>query len=524
MAFQHWVAYVRGGDCGHLSDVTTKEHLMCPMLWCRESFDSLASTLQHVSECPWLSDAWYWCPYCRRPESFIAFEELCKNPMPQNLQRKDSKLRRAVTFFKHLGLKNCSRHKALGSSAAHEAESFDTWLAKRQRLEMEDTSPTLSELANNSSDISDHVSYLERPAKKVYEMEDTMKDLDYTLQHSHEANPVIEPYELNTESLSTGPQLIGETASSATSYRGIGAQFEGPTHECELMADMLVSPASTVGGSFDHRCTETVASPCAEIDSAYLACNGPDTVSLPEVVDCHQYQVDIAPLHGGPLPLLKHHDSPSDITLSTQLAVEDLRETLRVLNEEWLRRCQSTPDYILRISTLSPRYILDRGAQTLQLIFQGVLPRTFDAAFALAHIACAAAYIIHGDDSSHCWSDFFQDMLRLHDLIENGSDARLFVQLVNVLWRPQCSPAKRSCGNHILDETSGTLVPLRRPEFSLDQLSSTEAVGAVDLDYPTMPASKMTLNSLKDGAILQECSRFLDGRPAHHYSIIKNEY
>lgn len=199
MAFQHWVAYIRPSDCHYPSEATAKEHLMCPMLWCRETFNDFASTLQHISECPWLSNAWYWCPYCRRPENFMAYDEPCAESMQYKLQRKDSKLRRAVTFFKHLGLKSCSRHKNSGSSST--SESFDTWLAKRKRFEMEDTSHDTSspmELADTKMGTHGHRLIPERQSKTVYEMEGTTLynpwDLDDLPHYSQEASTAVEPH------------------------------------------------------------------------------------------------------------------------------------------------------------------------------------------------------------------------------------------------------------------------------------------------------------------------------------------
>ena len=100
MTFQNWVAYGRSQSC----DVSEKENLMCPLLWCRGNFANLASTLNHVATCPWLSNGWYWCPHCCRPEQFVDTERSCGEIRGYPPQRKACKLKRAVEFFKHLGL------------------------------------------------------------------------------------------------------------------------------------------------------------------------------------------------------------------------------------------------------------------------------------------------------------------------------------------------------------------------------------------------------------------------------------
>ena len=532
MAFQHWVAYIRGGDCGHPSDVTAKEHLRCPLLWCRESLDNLAATLQHVSECPWLSNAWYWCPYCCRPESFMAHQEPYApyaDTVQHNVQRKGSKLKRAVTFFKHLGLKSCCRHKSPGSSSASDTEPFDTWLAKRRRSEMEDTSheiSTCAELAGSSCDARDRVSNPRKETKNIHEMEGTMaqtsRDLEYPSPHN-QANIASQRCELDVGPPVMASHSSAEVASAANPFTAIGAQFEGDPHDVEQTAEMLVSPALIMGAPFNHRSAEPSTSTYAGIGSASPTNNGPDTVSLPEVVNRHLSDDNVAPpLRGSPLPFENDGKLRDDATISAQSCMEGLRETVRVVNEEWLRRCQSAPTLLLRASAYSLQSLLDAGAQTLQLIFGGVLPSTFDAVFALAHIACAAAYIMHVDDSSHCWNEFFQQILILQNLIQNRSDARLFVQFINLLCWPQCSSAKRFCDNYFLDGSTGTFVPLRGPVVGLNGLSSTATTGSQATRYPTEPQSMITLNGLKDGAVLQECSRFLDGKSIHQHSFNKS--
>ena len=524
VAFQHWVAYVRGGDYGNTPDVTAKEHLRCPLLWCRESFDNLTSTLQHVSECPWLSNAWYWCPYCCRPESFTASEEPCVNPKQSNIQRKNSRLRRAVTFFKHLGHKSCSRHKTPRSSAPYANESFDTWfdtwLAEQQESELEDTSHKHSgraELADSSSGVHVHQTYMQKRAGDVYEMEDTTSDISHDPSHSswytQGVKPTFQPFELDIESHTMGPQSRAELASPGNSFTSIGAQFEDRLRNAEPKEEMLVSPTSTVGDPSNYQDAEPITSRYSELESPSPLYKIPNSVSIPEVVHhrgCHddstlgQKEPSLTSENAG--------DLRGAVVLSTQSQVEDLRETVGILNKEWLRRCQSKPDLSLRTSMLSPQLLLEKGTQTLQLIYQDVLPGTFDATFALAHFACAAAYLMHRDNSSHCWNEFFQHILNLQNLLEHESDARLFVQLVNLLFRPLSSLTQHSCDICFLDESSGTLVPPRRLVLDLDGRSLAENIDSHTPRIQRKPDTMTFLHSLKSSAVFHECSSFLDGK------------
>lgn len=509
-AFQHWVAYVRAGDCGTPPDITAKEHLRCPLLGCRESFGDLASTLQHVSGCPWLSNGWYWCPYCCRPESFMASVEPCSNSRHDKIQRKNSKLRRAVSFFKQLGHKSCSRHKTSGSSAAQGSESFDTWfdtwLAEQQQSEMEDTSHNIStraELAGISSSVRDRRLYFERQAKKVYEMEgptiETPHHQDTLSRYTQNANPPSRPCELNVEPLDMEPHFRAELPSPANSFLGIGAQFDGGPHELEPRWETSEVPSN-------HQSAEPITSAYFELDSTSPVHNGPEAVSSPEVVDHQWYHKNVAAASGVfPLTSAYHGNHYDDVT-STQSPVNDLREIVGILNEEWLRRCSSTSNISLRASALSPQSLSDIGAQTLRLVFQGVIPDTFEAVFALALVACAAAYITHGDDRLHCWNEFFQNILDLQNLIQSKSDAQLFGQLVNLLCWRQCPSARRAPRRHVV---------------GLNALCSTRTIDLQASRHPTKPVSMTILRSLKDGVVIQECSRFLDGKPTHQHSSNK---
>ena len=476
---------------------------MCPLLWCRERFDSLASTLQHVSECPWLSNTWYWCPYCCRPESFVGSKDPDADLPNPKLQRKDSKLRRAVTFFKHLGHKSCSRHKRSGSP------SHDSWLANRKRSEMEDTSHDIS-------------SSVELGSQTVYEMGDTALYPSWNLedppQYSQEAGTAVEPFELDIDMAEQSNGAAGKIAGFLT---GVGAQFEAAQDDTEPREEMLVSPVSNIQSPFV--CQSTGVDMLRHAVSGSVSPTSGDfgTVPSPENFGHDWRQNKVTPALNGSVLSSNNNGSLCDgVTLSTRSQVEELREMVRLLNEEWMRRCQSIPDLVLPASVVSPRTLFETGAQTLQHLLRGVLPGTFDAVFALAHITCASAYIMRGDDGSHCWNEFFQDILRWHHLMPTKSDAGLFIRLVNLLWWPRGSSAKLSCGNYFLDETSGTLVPLRRPAAGFDASSSAEINEMQPPRWPTKSALVPILNSLKDGAALQECLRFLDGKPTYQCLLI----
>ncbi|KAL8940422.1 MAG: hypothetical protein Q9216_002827 [Gyalolechia sp. 2 TL-2023] len=93
----------------------TTGQIQCPLIGCRSAFDNLESCLAHLAECAWLSNAWYWCPFCVRPERFTAQDHISDSalkfgqsggdPKPSPLQHyKDPKSKSgAVRFLKTVG-------------------------------------------------------------------------------------------------------------------------------------------------------------------------------------------------------------------------------------------------------------------------------------------------------------------------------------------------------------------------------------------------------------------------------------
>ena len=96
-SFLDWVKNFRRDA----SDIEKEELLMCPMLWCRNTFKDADATVNHVFECPSLSNGWYWCPYCKRPERFLECDKRCDIVFKPRLQKREANL--AVTFFGWLG-------------------------------------------------------------------------------------------------------------------------------------------------------------------------------------------------------------------------------------------------------------------------------------------------------------------------------------------------------------------------------------------------------------------------------------
>ena len=124
---------------------------------------------------------------------------------------------------------------------------------------------------------------------------------------------------------------------------------------------------------------------------------------------------------------------------STRTQVEELRDLVKVVNNEWMQRLTFDPDLHRRCATISSREMFDEGLQSVKQCLCDNVPRDFVEVFALMHVAFAAAYILHRDDGSYCWSTFFQDALDWKLLLSRQDDQAAFLGVMDLWWRPEIS-------------------------------------------------------------------------------------
>ena len=122
--FQHWVKYTYAASPVTSLEISLKERLTCPLLWCRINFKDLASMLYHVSSCPWLSDAWYWCPLCSRSERFTITEATSTATPHADDLSKEKTFNGAVTFFQALGCRKDGRSRSTSIAALSPSFEF----------------------------------------------------------------------------------------------------------------------------------------------------------------------------------------------------------------------------------------------------------------------------------------------------------------------------------------------------------------------------------------------------------------
>lgn len=68
---------------------------------CRCQFDDIPTTLKHIFSCPRISDGWYWCPFCFRPENVYEVPRYGKARWPRREWLTPS-LKPRVPILRHL--------------------------------------------------------------------------------------------------------------------------------------------------------------------------------------------------------------------------------------------------------------------------------------------------------------------------------------------------------------------------------------------------------------------------------------
>ncbi|MCJ1456187.1 hypothetical protein MMC28_006547 [Mycoblastus sanguinarius] len=208
-------------------------------------------------------------------------------------------------------------------------------------------------------------------------------------------------------------------------------------------------------------------------------------------------------------------------SLTAKTQIEDLRALVLVVNNEWTQRMTSDLELTPRCSTLPPRTLLEIGVKALKRYFRGTLPDTFVDVFALMHVACAFAYMLHKDDESYCcdcWEEFFQDMLQWQYAIAEESEVQIFLKAMDRLGSPE-TPSSALFGecrlsNHLPRQIAHKQAPNPRPKLDISCKLDPflPQPGSEPFQQPSVAPNRAELwNRLKSGKVIKDCSTFLDG-------------
>ncbi len=456
-AFQGWIANIRV-EC---PDVSMREKLMCPMLWCRANcFKDHESLVQHTTNCKHLSDTWYWCPHCTRPERFIGGGHW-RGPIPgPAIKRTSSKIK---AWLKDLGRKNTTKAYESPPSLPPNAADFSVLpFGLSQKSEMNGLPSVRREM--EGSPIPTYVS-----EEKL--IVDTVNELSGSL---------VERFELSDSEDLTRPELASAECasrgkSSATEERLMDSMVSAPTtpslwnltfpplNHRTLGSDMSnpslslrqVNEKSPVNAPGDVAAISAVAATrIAAVSDNAIASNGPNTVNITRHINSAFF-----PFDSNFMPEATY--------------VQDLRNAFFAINVEWRQTLAPEPDLLAECSVLSTRTLFETGIMTLHRCFNGVIANTFQEIFAFMVLACASAYMSHYEGC--VMDDFFYHMLPWRHALATEDERRLFLRMIDQLACHQgfSMAFSNECG-------------------------------------PSNPQALIPL--LKNGRIVTDCSRFLDGQ------------
>ena len=401
-------------------------------------------------------------------------------------QRKGSKLKRAVEFFKHLGLKTCpkSRRPAKrfrSSNGGHEHQSKQEY-GQYEISELDDTSLGPAELPCDSCD--DHKSWSDSAGEegRTYEMEQpplysamalSVKNDEPMFRGQREAQVGSVSWEIDD-----GLRQVNAL------YHNIDTEFGGFAEN-----EMLVSPISDVQESLYN-----VDVPDLAPKKLFTAVNPTpvpfEAISWLQSVHSDRRQALLFDELAAASTSLSDSPGfesrfPRETTLA-QAQIEELRDLVHVIKSEWMRRLDSAPGLRVPYSDYYERSLFEAGIQVLQRCYQNILPTTFKEVFALMHIACGVFYIRHGNDTCYGWGGLFQDFLRWQYAMREERDIHLLIAVINQLWRPSCVTLSQGA----------TMAPMHG-------LGSPNTLDPRSIDL---------VDLFRNGMIIIESSGFLDGK------------
>ncbi len=465
----------------------------------RKSFEDCQTTIRHTLTCPWLRNAWYWCPKCKKPERFMNTREIeimdsgeitmkdsirktVKTVPTPPMRRKSSKMRKAVTFFKHCGWRSASKEQK-EFSKSFDGTKFGT-----------DNKGGIDSLEKH---LWEKDGYLMSPSKRDgYPM--TLSEMDSYLSPSEiDSEPLFElpTLPINSAVSSRSGQMLDNQgyASPPPSYCTPTQDFRFGTLECPQSRNHSIDKELAQYAS-QHRSDITIPElgayklpislaqqPAASIPE-YRA-----QMEIPEALDPMDH-ISVPPLPFGNIlpgvelwPVQDFRYSYIGGLVRTQVSIQDVYELVGIVNNEWLPRLDSTPHLVSRCSKLASPALFYRGIGAMQQCFNNFLTGSFEDIFSLVHVACACAYLLHKDEDLYDWDGLFDHMLQWQYLLSKQDDVQCFLMAMDQLM----------C------------------EHNYRLINSLSGGGTFD-----QQSYERTFDMLRHGPVMTDCSWFLDGVPS----------
>ena len=554
------------------------------MLWCRDAFEDVSSLQNHIFTCSWLADGCYWCPDCQCAERFME-PEVSSEPASQKVvPRRESALTCAAMFFKQFGRGSSSKRRLPRFCLTAKLNALIDKIFGRRRLlgyaELENCEPLNLEGVKGSTRAGYHgpnshrLVYTEEVSGQLplKPANGGSSRTSFRFRSLHEmADCTWVRYELDcvrgmVSELSTSEPCWSSTELPSKPVVGFHAQYA----ERDMEEADTVGRQEAVSPLLGHQSptTRTVSPLSAThesptIDEIAGQEASPHTWPYPTVVGGpmtpSQLGLKDRPKASAPLTISTHSHEPSpggdsivhacfrrgaalsrvskwystaagnieSRSLTAKTQIEDLRALVLVVNNEWTQRMTSDLELTPRCSTLPPRTLLEIGVKALKRYFRGTLPDTFVDVFALMHVACAFAYMLHKDDESYCcdcWEEFFQDMLQWQYAIAEESEVQIFLKAMDRLGSPE-TPSSALFGecrlsNHLPRQIAHKQAPNPRPKLDISCKLDPflPQPGSEPFQQPSVAPNRAELwNRLKSGKVIKDCSTFLDGKSVLTY-------
>ncbi|KAL8824074.1 MAG: hypothetical protein Q9191_005321 [Dirinaria sp. TL-2023a] len=497
LAFQNWVAYGRTP----MPSTATQEPMTCPLLWCRHRFDTFASCLQHVSACPWLPNAFYWCPQCQRAERFIAGDAMIATvDRSVSPQRQNSKMRRAVSFFKHLGRKSCAhpplienqerrtrldagslnltgnhvpmpKHPRVNEDTCSRENDFEPSQC-RQKLESTLHSPSVEQPSRRTQEydgyfIDQSVQNVQRDLTRRVSREKnlvpTQRARRQTL-YDMEGNalsplmsPNIESSKQDIAELATDDPLFNSSQLGDTSVTPLATGFLSrderqmsldqrlPTHYGPFSLSLSAAKAEDTWRAYWpaiaqesrlQNVTGEVITAQIDNEDAQMQDINAAVVGFPISQADHSTET-VPPKYSTDAKISKHVAKDS----SAENLVQELHRLVRGLNYYWSEEVLESSDSTGIQATIHGMSAFEAGLRSLQQCFRGSFTTTVEGVLSLAQLALSCAYELYEQDLAFPWQDLLGDIMDWSHAIPAGDDRQLYVNTVKVLWAQMQGPS-----------------------------------------------------------------------------------
>ena len=413
---------------------------MCPLIWCRTSFKDISSTLEHVSACPLLSDACYWCPYCGRPERFKKREPTSFGTVHQNERTEEKSYRRAVAFFQSPGHRDNSHADPSSSSIPRASIEQSGDITHYPDLGHQNPKP-VGFGGSNLHESDDRAQYA-TPASDSSRPSLNTDHATATLQVQKPAHSA-RLQSLPLWSVISERSVTAVDTHANTHYKSNNAIVPGnrTTH----VPPIQVSSTLTGAGA----CLPSLKTPQSDAPTIEEY-PGPSFVEF-------QSSMSNAKDIDTPSPTNFHGSESSycEERISSHTYIADLCDGIRAMSEEWIQRLASSAKILQLDSQFYARALFKLGIAALSNNFRGLGPSSFQDVFAMTHVVITSSSIARETDDERSWNLILEGAYQWKNLIPDTTEREIFVRIM----RRQCHPSQCTDQSAIHDSTMEDVFP-----------------------------------------------------------------